>query len=229
MQLQRIRDRIAAYARALPQSPDRHIWAVQADFQRHWDLDAADLAGMLDRSLNSDINRRLWSRENYQPKAALITFARMEPDQVRLMFRDLFREERELQGRIARFRFLADELVDQYREEGRRPPMPGHDMDEAFVTLWLAMKVPARYAPYDHAAFVAALRDFGAKDIPVVPDPERWVKVSRTLQGLLLQDPALTAAYAAFREDPSMYREDTLLLAWDFVRFVARETGAIRN
>ena len=222
MQLQRIRERIAAYAKAITRSPDLHIWAVQADFQRHWDLDAADLAGMLDRSLNSEVNRRLWSRENYQPKAALLAFARMEPEQVRLMFRDLFREERELHGRIARFRFLADELLAQYREEGRRPLMPGHDIDEAFVTLWLAMKVPARYAPYDHGAFVAALRDFGVKDLPPVPDPERWAKVSRTLQGLLLQDPALVAAYADLRKDPSLYQEDTLLLAWDFVRFVGR-------
>lgn len=221
MQLQRIQAQIAAYREGLGQSALRYVWDVQADFQRHWDLGAADLEGMFDRSIQSQVNRRLWNREHFQPKAVMLHFIRLEPDQVRLMFRDLFQQEKDLSGRIGRFRFMADEMLDLYRSRGRRPLLAGHDQNEEAMSLYLALRYPGQCAPYDHGAFVAALRDFQVKDIPVQADVDRWFKVARTLQGFLIKDQALMEAYEAFLGDRQAYPEGTLLLAWDFVRFVA--------
>jgi hypothetical protein len=225
MQLDRIRARIEAYRKALPRSPHRHVWDVQANFQREWNLEAGDLAAMFDRSLQSPVNRRLWSREHYQPKVVMGLFLAMEPEQVRLMFRDLFRDEKDLRGRIHRFIFLADELLAQYREEGRRPRLAGHDQDVEAACLYLAMRFPEQYAPYDHPAFLVALRDFRVRELPVQPDPERWSKVARTLNGLLRKDQDFMDVYHRFLGRPGDYPEASLLPAWDFVRFTAAQAG----
>lgn len=222
MQLERIRERIAAYRGALPRAGTRFAWTVQAHFQGAWDLEAPDMKDMFGRSLWSGESRRLWSRSQFQPKAVMEHFLDMEPEQVRLMFRDLYREERDLAGRVDRFRFMADQLLDQYREEGRRPLLAGHDQDSEAIGLYLAMRYPDRYAPYDHGAFVAALRHFRVKDLPVQPDLVRWSKVARTLDGLLRKDQSLMEVYAAFLAGDACV-EPTLLLAWDFVRFVGWE------
>lgn len=223
MHLQRIRDHIEAYKKALPQSPNKHVWVIQATFQKHWDIEASDLGSMFDQSLNSPVNRRLWSRENYQPKAAMAQFIQMEPEQVRLMFRDLFRNELDVQNRINRFIYYADELLDQYRELKRKPILAGHDQNHEAVCLYLALRFPNLYAPYQHKSFIAALQDFSVRELPVIPDPERWFKVARTLHGLLTKDPQLMEIYAQFRTDSGMYQDETFLLSWDFVQFVANE------
>ncbi len=223
MHLQRIRDQIEAYKKALPLSPNKHVWSIQETFQKHWDIDAANLALMFDQSLNSPINRRLWSREHYQPKTALALFIQMEPEQVRLMFRDLFRPELDVQNRTNRFIYYADELLDQYRELRLKPLLAGHDQNHEAVCLYLAMRFPDRYAPYQHKSFVLALQDFKVRELPLIPDPERWFKVARTLHGLLIKDESLLAIYAQYRKDINMYSNETLLLSWDFVQFVANE------
>lgn len=221
MHLQRIKEQIEAYKKVLTQSPNKHIWIVQETFQKNWNLDAPDLSSMFNQSLDSPINRRLWSRENFQPKEALSLFIRMEPEQVRLMFRDLFRNEKDVQSRISRFMYYADELLDQYRELRLKPLLAGHDQNQEAVSLYLSMRFPDSCAPYHHESFVYALRDFSVREIPVIPDPARWFKVAKTLYGLLLKDSELQHIYADFRSDQEMYQGDTLLLAWDFIQFVA--------
>lgn len=221
MHLQRIKEHIEAYKKVLPKSPNKHIWIVQETFQKNWNLDAPDLSSMFNQSLDSPINRRLWSRENFQPKEAFSLFIRMEPEQVRLMFKDLFRNEKDVQSRISRFMYYADELLDQYRELRLKPLLAGHDQNQEAVSLYLSMRFPDSSAPYHHESFVYALRDFSVREIPVIPDPARWFKVAKTLYGLLLKDEELPHIYADFRSDQEMYQGETLLLAWDFIQFVA--------
>lgn len=219
MQLQRIRDKLGEYTPMVKATFPNWVWDVQAGFVRHWDPDAGDLAGMIDRSLQSGVSRRLWSRTSYQPKEVLLHFARMEPDQVRAMFRDLFRDDRPLAGRIDRFIYLSGELLDQYREEGRRPLLAGHDQDVGTVMLYLALRYPDQYGPYDHEAFTSALRAFQVKELPVQPDPERWVRVARTLRGIMDQDPAWSKAWQEL--DAGRFSNGSPWIVWDFIRYVA--------
>lgn len=223
MNLQAIQDTIAQYARVLASRPNFHVWTIQQTFQEHWDLQALDLTSMFDRSIQSDVNRRLWSRQGYQPKEIILQFLQMEPHLVHLMFTDLFRQDKDLQGRISRFQFHAEELIQSYRDLRRKPAYAGHDQDLEIITFYLAMRFPESCAPYDHHAFIHALTRFQVKEIPAVPDPERWMKVARILLTFLNKNEDILIAYQTIRKDPSMYQGETLLLPWDLIQWMAED------
>ncbi|MCF8238539.1 MAG: hypothetical protein K9I85_10315 [Saprospiraceae bacterium] len=226
MNLQIIQESITGYTAAFLNRPHAHLWAVQQQFQASWDLQAIDLADMFDRSLQSDVNRRMWSREGYQPKEIMLLFIRLEPHLVHTMFLDLFRKDKDLQGRISRFQHHADELLQHYQDKGLKPAYAGHDQDLQIISLYLALRYPADYAPYHHAAFVHAMSLFRVRELPIVPDPDRWMKVARTLLNLMKKNDDLMDRYAQFRRDPRFFQEDTLLLAWDFVQWLWNKNGS---
>lgn len=221
MNLQRIRETIAAYGQEFPHRPNGHLWQIQKTFQDHWDLNAPDLVEMIDQSIQSQVNRRMWSREGYQPKQVLMAFTSMEPLLVHAMFTDLFHSGRDLQGRISRFQFHADELLHSYRERGYKPAYAGHDQDLPIITFYLAMRYPAQHGSYDHHAFVRTLETLQVTSLPQVPDPERWVKVARTLLNFMQKDEPLMQAYELVRQDPLAYQDETLLLVWDYMQWLA--------
>ncbi len=223
MNLQIIQESIDGYATDFHNRPHAHLWAVQQGFQDHWDLQAIDLVEMFDRSLQSDVNRRIWSREGYQPRELMLTFLRLEPHLVHAMFLDLFRKDKDLMGRISRFQHHADELLQAYQAKGLKPAYSGHDQDLEIITFYLAMRYPADYAPYDHDAFVHAMSHFRVRELPVVQDPERWMKVARTLLTLMKKNPNLMDQYAQLRQDPAMFQDDTLLLPWDFLQWLKEQ------
>lgn len=220
MNLKRIQETIAAYGQAFPQRPNGHLWQIQKTFQDHWDLSATDLVRMIDQSIQSQVNRRMWSREGYQPKQVLMAFTSMEPLLVHAMFSDLFHTGKVLQGRISRFQFHADELLLGYRDKGLKPAYAGHDQDLSTITFYLAMKYPALHGPYDHHSFVQTLETLQVSHLPQVPDPERWSKVARTLLNFMLKDEQLMQTYSLFRQDPGIYQDDTLLLVWDYMQWL---------
>lgn len=220
MNLQIIQESIAGYTASLHNRPHAHLWSVQQQFQDNWDLQAIDLVEMFDRSLQSDVNRRMWSREGYQPKELMLAFLRLEPHLVHAMFLDLFRKDKDLEGRISRFQHHADELLQDYQARRLKPAYSGHDQDLEIITFYLAMRYPTDYAPYHHEAFVHALSHFKVRELPVVQDPERWMKVARTLLNLMKKNQNLMDRYAEWRLDPGKIQEDTLLLAWDFIQWL---------
>ncbi len=225
MNLQIIQESIAGYTTEFPNRPNAHLWAVQQQFQECWDLQAIDLMAMFDHSVQSDVNRRMWSREGYQPKEIMLIFLGLEPHLVHAMFLDLFRKDKDLQGRISRFQHHADELLQHYQDSGLKPAYSGHDQDLQIITFYLALRYPAEYAPYDHEAFVHAMSLFKVRELPVVPDPERWMKVARTLLNLMKKNADLMDRYAELRQDSRILQEETLLLAWDFVQWLREKNG----
>lgn len=227
MNLQAIQETITQYARVLHDRPNLYVWTVQHRFQHHWDLQSMDLADMFDQSLQSDINRRIWSRQGYQPKEIILQFIQIDPHLVHKMFTDLFHQERDLNGRINRFQFHADELIQRYRELRRKPHYAGHDQDLEIITFYLAMRFPAICAPYHHDAFLSSLVRFQARDLPVIPDPERWMKVARTLLTFQMKNQDLMNQYQMIRKDLSRYQGDTLLLPWDMALWILEEQKQI--
>jgi len=196
MQLKKIQERFSKFKIWMESSAAEetlYIWDAQSRFLTHWNADAPDFAAMYDAALDSHVSRRLWSRENYAPKAMMLEFAHQESEMVRLAFSTLFDEGKDVEVRLDRFLFYCDELLKDYKSKNYKPLFNRHfhDDDFAMISLYLAFRYPDRYAIYPHLAFVNLLRSLGSPDLPQAPDPARYFKVARTLYQMLQKDQEL--------------------------------------
>jgi hypothetical protein len=196
MQLKKIQERFSNFKTWLESRDSENtlfIWDAQNHFRQHWNADVSDFAGMYDTSIDSHVSRRLWSRENYAPKAMMLEFARQEPEMVRLAFSTLFDESKDVEVRLDRFLFYCNELLKDYKSKNYKPLFNRHfhDDDFAMISLYLAFRYPDRYAIYPHRAFVNLLRSLGSPDLPQAPDPARYFKVVRTLYQMMQKDEEL--------------------------------------
>lgn len=225
MNLRLIQEHIAAFRRHLEASaefPLLFAWESQRIFQESWDMDTGDFAAMYDASLQNSHSRSLWKGERYAPKEIMQLFIETYPDFVRDMFKDLFNEAREVEGRMDRFLFHCDELLRDYRDTHPDFIETRHyHEDYRMVALYLAFRYPDQYALYEHEAFVRFLKKVQAKDAPLVPDPGRFFKVVRTVYNLLSKDESMLELHYR-RLDPGVhFMGKSMLLGVEFLVFSA--------
>lgn len=228
MQLKRVQHYFGEFERFLrkQEAEDRlYIWESQATFQENWHNEALDWSVMYDKALQNSTSRRLWKREAFEPKRIMLLFLEMEPDYVKQAFRDLFNEAKSIDARMDRFVFYCDELLRMYRE--RHPHSIEnnhyHGNDYDIISLYLAFRYPADYAPYSLERLINLLRKLGVGNLPQANDPVRYYKVMRTLYKLMQKEEGILQAHRKRLESGPYYRGESLLLAYDFIYFVTSE------
>lgn len=197
------------------------LFETQKNWQTHFNVEAKNLAEVYDLALDSKTNRRHYRRGGYDPKRAMLALMRWEPDFVRDAFRDLFSEDRQLEGRIQRFVFYVNELFNRFRDARPkdRTPSHSHDDDYNMVSLYLMGQYPEVYAPYSTALLMLVCARLGAKEVPPAADFPRYSKLLKTLRKFLTDDEAVMAAYQeALREQD--YQGESALLVWWFFKMV---------
>ena len=225
MQLKKLQELITQY-RAYLKSPkaDRllHLWESQENFQSHWLSTTTEWATMYDASLQNAQTRRLWKRENYEPKRMMLLFAREQPDFVKAMFNDLFNEEKSIDGRLQRFVFYCDELLDQYRGNHPATVENNHFHDDQYhmASVYLAFRYPDRYTIYDHQQFIKVLQILGVQDIPIAADFERFAKVTRTFQKFLHKDQSLLDLHNDRLNKYGYTNSESMLITFDFYQSI---------
>lgn len=225
MNLQKLTHTIQDYKSYLlthPQHDPYWKWESLKIFQENWDIEALDFRSMYDRSLQNSRTRRLWKRENYEPKDMMLKFIGLNSEFVRYMFQDLFNENMEVDGRIDRFVFHCDELLREYKETHPRSVENSHFHDDNYqmVSLYLAFRYPELYAPYDFENFRKLMQLLGSRDVPKVNDVGRYFKVMRTVYKFLQKDGEVLEIHRQ-RIKPDLHLEgETLLVAEDFMRVI---------
>lgn len=200
-----------------------HLWESQRTFQENWTFETEDLAAVYDQSLQNSHTRRLWKRENYEPKRLMQLFLDMQPDFVRHMFHDLFNEDKEIGGRVDRFVFYCDELLQEYKINNPRSIENNHYHGDNYqiVSLYLAFRYPDQYTYYDQEGFVTLLQKLGSMDIPKINDFARFSKVMRTLYKMIAKEEEIMVLHQK-RLRPEHYQGPSLLLVYDFYQAVNR-------
>ncbi len=227
MQLKRIQYYLTAYRDFLqsPVATERlYTWESQQIFQNNWSLEEPDFGEMYDRSLENTQTRRLWKRENYEPKRVMLEFIALEPEMVRQAFQDLFNEEKDVEARADRFVFYCDELLRAYKEKFPRSVENNHYHDDhyAMISLYLAFRYPDKYTLYNHDAFRKLLQQLGSADIPRAADFGRFCKVIRTLYNFIQKEPELLATHQKRLNSRRHYTGESLLVVWDFYMFCSQ-------
>lgn len=225
MQLKRIQHYLQQYRKYLstPKAKEQrlYIWESQRIFQQNWDMDADDWPAMYDGALQNSQTKRLWKREAYEPKRMMLELARMQPDFVRHMFFDLFNEEKELEGRVGRFVYYCDMLLQEYKDKHPRSIDNNHyhDDDYGMVSLYLAFRYPDQYTLYEPDAFRQLLQKLGSGDIPRANDMERFAKVMKTLYKFMQKEEGLLERHRRRLMEGAHYTGESLLVVYDFYKY----------
>jgi hypothetical protein len=223
MNLQKLNDAIAKYAKYLSTHPEHDPylpWESQRIFQLNWDVESLDFRTMFDSSLENSRSRRLWKREHYEPKEMMLRFIEMNREFVRQVFQDLFNENKDVDGRIGRFTFHCDELLAAWHEEHPSSKLNSHYHHDGYqmVSLYLAFRYPAQYLLYDFESFRRLMELLGSRDVPTVNDLGRYFKAMRTIFTFLKKNEEILPLHSK-RITPGLHYEgETLLVAWDFMQ-----------
>lgn len=122
-------------------------WKAVKCFQDNWDIEAEDFYAMLRASIKLTIN--LLKSGNYFPLRMLENYAEQRPEEVRMLFRQLYNEEVHLYDRIKSFQIGTEQInADLFPERQTY-------QDHRAIMVYLAMRFPERHFLYKFKMFDA--------------------------------------------------------------------------
>lgn len=210
-----------SYVSKLEHRDEAHLlsWEVQKNFQDNWDIEELDFAAMFDRSIHSNVSVRLWKRDGYFPKEMMLEFIGLDKEFSRSMFRDLFDENKDIDGRVRRFVYHCDIFLEELKK--RQSQAAAHFHGDLFMpSLYLALRYPENYTTYSYGLFRAFMEKLEAKNLPIVDDVERYFKVMKVIQKLILQNEDLAPKLEEWIKEDIYYQSPSLFLAQDFEHYV---------
>ncbi len=194
-------------------------YQILENFKHHWNIESKDLSGMYSQCLQSDTSARLWGGSKNSAKEEMLKMIDVDQEFVRIMFRDLFDESKELLLRLARFTMYCKDL-DQKVEKafGKRID---HYHDLKMLSFYLSFTSPQKYCYYEFSKFKKFTQSI---DIQVVPEKFeilRFFKITKSIFGILVKDEALLEIRNDWLKGITNPVDSGLLLCYDFYTYVA--------
>lgn len=138
------------------QWPDeKYKWEAVKCFQDNWNVNAADFADMLTRSLAKTSNL-LVSANNF-PAKMIRGFAKAAPEEVRSMYIALFDETKDVVSRILEFKNHSSILLEKYGNGARQ-----HYQYENAVSTYLWLRYPEKYYIYKYGEVKTVADELGS-------------------------------------------------------------------
>ena len=140
----RLKQILAEYKKVFVQQqwPDeKYKWEAVQCFQENWDINSADFAQMLKKSLDQ-VGNLLASANNF-PAKMITGFAEAAPEEVRSMYMELYDESKDLCERIANFKNRSNELLERYGNGAAQ-----HYQYENAIMAYLWLRYPDKYYIY---------------------------------------------------------------------------------
>lgn len=131
---------------------EKYKWEAVKCFQDNWDVNAADFADMLTRSLARTYN--LLASMNNFPARMITVFAKAAPEEVRAMFLALFDESKEVYGRIDAFKMQSSILLERYGNGAGQ-----HYQYENAISTYLWLRYPEKYYIYKFSEIKAVANE----------------------------------------------------------------------
>ena len=120
---------------------EKYKWEAVKWFQDNWNVNAADFAEMLNRSLDKTFN--LLASNNNFPKGMIVGFAKSAPEEVRAMFIALFDESKDVFERMDAFKMQSSILLEKYGNGAAQ-----HYQYENAISTYLWLRYPDKYYIY---------------------------------------------------------------------------------
>ncbi len=192
MQVKKLEQYIEKYKTYLKKDRDFHElyrWESLSHFKEHWDIDAPDFGKMYDQALQNNTNRRLWKKESWFPKEMMLKLIEVDSEFVRRMFKDLFAEEKDIEGRISRFKFGCDEMVADFKKQNKTSIDTNHFHDDnEMIFMYLTFQFPEKYTLYDYESFRKMMINLETLNVPGPFEIDRFLKLTKAIYIFLNKD-----------------------------------------
>ena len=198
---------------------ERYKWIAVKHFQDSWNLDALDLASMLDNALARTENL-LTSAKSF-PKGMIVNFAKVASDEVRTMFRSLFDETQDVIERIERFKTESERLRVNFM-----PGAKNHYQDENTITTYLWLRYPDKYYIYkfgEAKAFSKAIgSDLQFKKGRYVQNLKNFFLLYNAVHDALVENESLMSTFTSCLDEECYPDSKARTLTFDFGFYVSR-------
>lgn len=122
---------------------EKYKWQAVKTFQDNWNEDAEDFADMLEKSLTGA--SKLLVSANHYPFGMIVGFARKIPEEIRVMFHNLYDENQDVYERIKAFKAATVKLFARKDLWGKAK---NHFQDENSISVYLWLRFPNKYYVY---------------------------------------------------------------------------------
>ena len=167
-------------------------------FHSEWQkLSERGLRDTYDQALRSDISQRWWKRDKVDAKEIMLQLIDADPELAAIAWKDLAQPQASLEGRLSRFNYYCEQLLEIHRDKHIKSLENFHQQDAKMMSLYLAGIFPVTNSLYPGLEiFQTFCKTIGSPDIPKVDDLVRYMKVSMILFNFLQKD----ENYQAFLE-----------------------------
>ncbi len=188
-------------------------WEAQETFQKNWDLNAMDFLTMFDKSMAIGTDK--WSLSFIPGINRMKQFIQINEDMVRGMYEDLYSDHRDLAGRIGRYEYHCDLLLDQLKET--HPLELDHfHSNKIMIFHYLSMRFPKLYTHWQISEMKKVLAKCGAPKPLENHEVERYVKTSRIFHKFLESNQDVIAALSS-RINQSQLETSPMALTYLFI------------
>src|SRR6185503_58808 len=109
----------------------------------------------------------------------MIQLIEADPELAVIAWKDLANDSASLDGRLYRFNYYCDELLQLYRHINLRSVETYHHQDATIMSLYLAGMNPEKYSLYPGLeVFRSFCKAVGSPDMPVLDDLVRYMKIA---------------------------------------------------
>jgi hypothetical protein len=142
-----------------------------------------------DQCLKSEISQRWWKRDKVDAKEMMLHLIDADPELAAIAWKDLAQPQASLDGRLSRFNYYCEQLLDIHRDQNIKSLETFHQQDASMMSLYLAGLFPATNSLYPGLdAFQSFCKSIGSPDIPKVDDLVRYMKVCTIINNFLQKD-----------------------------------------
>jgi len=211
---------IEKYKREFENIHNQEIYKWQAikQFQDNFDIDSKDFYSNIELSLNRANN--LLSSSLYFPLPMLLENTKESPEEIRVLFKDLFNEDLDILGRVENFRKQFNLL-----SKSVFPEKKNHYQDHRAVIVYLALRYPERYFLYKYGMFKKFAERIDYAHLPIkgrVDNIGLYQNLCELVRHEITQDQELLNQHEK-RLDVNCYRDkDYNVLTQDFIYAVAQ-------
>ena len=198
----------------------KYLWKSVRTFQENWNLDAADMAGMIDRA-TSDADYLIESN-GYHPRKIIRSLIEVDRQSVREIFENLFDESQDITKRYGAFESMVEDLRlgHEYKPYLSRKESSAYPVI-ASTFLWLMY--PDRYYFYKYSVAKKVASETGIcfiDDTDSGHKMDSWFKLLDRVSRSLLEDIRFRQLIDD-RIDETMYRDEKMhCMAIDFAFYI---------
>lgn len=150
---------------------EKYKWVAVQHFQKSWNLEAEDFAGMLKESFSQADN--LLQGGMYYAKKMLYALTQQDPEKMRSLFRLLYDENLPLVERLQPFRTGCDELLEEFRQNATEPEKAkNHYQDLRALCVYLSFRYPETYFLFKYRMYTGFRKLIGFKETSQEKDSE---------------------------------------------------------